>query len=172
MLGVFVLGLLLGGAVTATVLWLLSGLAAPLPPGVRSSAVLAVAVLAVLRDLGWVRVPLPQNGRQVSRDVLARDWLRGAGQFGFELGTGVRTYLSASAPYAVAVALLLASPELVSVALPVGLAFGAGRALAPLLRLASGDGAAWDRRVVARHRSLKVGTATAVATLLLALVFS
>lgn len=166
MLALFALGLLAGGAVTATVLWLLSGLAAPVPLDVRHGAVLAVAGLAVLRDLGLVRIPLPQNGRQVPQEVLARDWHRGAAQFGFELGTGVRTFVSASAPYVLAVALLLSGPGLVAVALPVGLGFGAGRALAPLLRRASADGTGWDRCVVLRHRLLRVGTAVAVAVVL------
>ncbi|MFD0428413.1 hypothetical protein ACFQ60_11025 [Streptomyces zhihengii] len=39
--------------------------------------------------------------------MLRRHLARGAMQFGFELGTGVRTYVSASAPYAIAVAVLL-----------------------------------------------------------------
>ena len=105
-LAVFTLGLLLGGTLAATVLWLLSGLAAPLPRSVRVAAILAVAVLGVAREAGWVRIPLPQNARQIPQEVLKYRIRRGALRFGFELGTGVRTYVSASAPYVVALGLL------------------------------------------------------------------
>ncbi len=159
-------GLLGGGLLTATVLWLLSGLAEPLPVTAREAAVLGVAALAVLRDCGVLRVPLPQNPRQVPQEVLLRSWHRGALRFGFELGTGVRTFLSASAPYAVAAALLLGGPTLVGTALPARLGFGAGRALAPLLRRASGDGGSWDDWLAARSWLLRIGSAVAVAATL------
>ena len=165
-LGLFVVGLLGGSLLTATVLWVFSGLAEPLPVAARDAAVLGVAALAVLRDGGVLRVPLPQNPRQVPQEVLLRSWHRGALRFGFELGTGVRTFLSASAPYAVAAALLLGGPSLVGAALPAGLGFGAGRALAPLLRRASGDGVAWDNWLAARSRLLRIGCAVAVAVIL------
>lgn len=165
-LGLFVAGLLGGGVLTATVLWLLSGLAEPLPVAAREAAVLGIAALAVLRDGGVLRVPLPQNARQVPQEVLLRNWHHGALRFGFELGTGVRTFVSASAPYAVAAALLLGGPSLLWTALPAGLGFGAGRALAPLLRRASGDGAVWDSWLAARSRLLTIGSAVAVAAIL------
>jgi hypothetical protein len=107
-LAVFSAGLLLGGTLTATVLWLLSGLAAPLPDVVRTALIIAVAVLGVAREAGWVRIPMPQNARQIPQEVLRTRIRRGALQFGFELGTGVRTFVSASAPYVVALGLLLA----------------------------------------------------------------
>lgn len=160
------LGLLAGGVLTATVLWLLSGLAAPIPAAGRDAAVLAVAALAVLRDAGLLRIPLPQNARQVPQEVLHRSWRRGALTFGFELGTGVRTFLPASAPYVLAAALLLGAPGLATAVLPAGLGFGAGRALAPMLRRASGNGTGWDAQVRARRRLLGVGAAVAVAALL------
>jgi hypothetical protein len=120
-----------------------------------------VALLGVLRELGAVRIRLPQNSRQVPQAVLQRDVLRGSFQFGFELGTGVRTFVSASAPYVLAAAVLLAGQPLVGVL--AGLGFGAGRALTPLLRRASGAEAGWDAALRARLRVL-TGTAS-VATL-------
>jgi hypothetical protein len=146
------------------VLGLAAGLAAPLPVAGRQWAVLAVAGLGLLRELGVLRVPLPQNTRQVPQDVLGRHLVRGALQFGFELGTGVRTYVSATAPYVLAVAVLLAA-GLPAGGLPAatlaGLGFGAGRAATPLLRVASGAVADWDARLPGRLRAIALTAAVA-----------
>lgn len=147
-LAVFTLGLLLGGTLTAAVLWLLSGLAAPLPAAVRAGAILAVAVLGVAREAGWVRIPLPQNARQIPQEVLQHRVRRGALQFGFELGTGVRTFVSASAPYVVALGLLLSHQGPVTTIL-AGTGFGAGRAVTAAVRYASRYDE-WDDRRVTR----------------------
>ncbi len=161
-LATFVLGLFGGALVSALVLGLASGLSAPVPPAWRHGAIVAVAALGLLRELGVVSIPLPQNGRQVPQDVLQRDLLRGALQFGFELGTGVRTFVSASAPYVLALAVLLGGQRL-WLAVLAGLGFGAGRAATPLIRLASGDVTGWDGRLRSRLRLVTV--AGCVATL-------
>lgn len=147
-LAVFTLGLLLGGTLSATVLWLLSGLAAPLPEAVRTGAILAVAVLGVVREAGWLRVPMPQNARQIPQEVLRHRVRRGALQFGFELGTGVRTFVSASAPYVVALGLLLAHQGPATTIL-AGTGFGAGRAATAAVRYASRHDE-WDDRRLTR----------------------
>ena len=165
MLALFSAGLVLGGLLSSLVLWLLSGLAAPLPPVLRYGAAVAIAVLAVLRDAGAVRFRLPQNTRQVPQDLLQRDLLRGSLQFGFELGTGVRTYVSSTAPYAVAVALLLVAPGWAGAAL-AGVGFGIGRAATPLVRIASPAGDGWDAALRARLKTITIGASAAVAVLL------
>lgn len=137
-------------------LGLLSGLSAPLPDPWRYAGIVAVAVLGLLRELGLVPIRLPQNARQVPQDVLQRSLRRGALQFGFELGTGVRTYVSASAPYVLAAALLLGGQRL-HVALLAGVGFGVGRALTPLTRRAAGTGDRWDADLRARIRTITVG---------------
>ncbi|MGH3661837.1 MAG: hypothetical protein ACRDTQ_08255, partial [Micromonosporaceae bacterium] len=131
----------------------------------RRLAVVAVAVLGVLRETGLTPVPLPQNRRQIPQDVLRRGVARGAAQFGFELGTGVRTYVPASAPYVLALAVLLVGQQL-HVAVLAGLGFGVGRAAAPLARYASGAGEAWDVRMSARLRVISVGGAVVIAVCL------
>lgn len=166
-LAVFTLGLLLGGTLTATVLWLLSGLAAPLPPSVRTAAILAVAVLGVVREAGWVRIPLPQNARQIPQEVLRYRIRRGTLQFGFELGTGVRTYVSASAPYVVALGLLLAHQSAVTTIL-AGTGFGAGRAATAAIRYASRHDE-WDDRRMSRM-PLIVGAISLTVPVALALL--
>jgi hypothetical protein len=168
-LAVFTLGLALGGTLAATVLWLLSGLAAPLPRSVRVAAILAVAVLGVAREAGWVRIPLPQNARQIPQEVLKYRIRRGALRFGFELGTGVRTYVSASAPYVVALGLLLAHQSAVTTIL-AGTGFGLGRAATATIRYASRHDE-WDARRMTRMPLLTnaIGVTVLVALALLLL---
>jgi hypothetical protein len=123
----------------------------------------AVALLGVLRETGAVTIPLPQNARQVPQDVLRHNPLRGALRFGFELGTGVRTYVSATAPYALAVAVLLGGQRL-HVAALAGVGFGAGRAATPLIRRASATVEGWDADLRVRLRFITVaGCAALVA---------
>lgn len=161
-------GLCCGGLLSGLLLGVAGGLLSPLPLAARQVAVLAVAALGLLRELGVVPIPLPQNTRQVPPDVLARNLFRGAGQFGFELGTGVRTYVSASTPYVLAAAVLLAAgPPAAALA---GLGFGAGRAATPLLRVASGAVADWDARLPGRLRAITL-TAAAAAVAAFAVLF-
>lgn len=167
-LGVLTAGLFLGGLLSAAVLWTVSGLFSPLPESVRHGALLVAALLCLLRDNGIVRFRLPQNARQIPPDVLQRHLLRGTLQFGFELGTGVRTYVTASAPYAVALAVLLYGG--LDVALLTGAGFALGRALTPVTRRLSGDVTAWDTRLAARGKALKITTAGAVLLVLTATV--
>ena len=167
MLGVFSTGLLLGAVLSATVLWLLSGLLSPVPDHWTLPLTTAVAAAGVARDAGVLPLPLPQNSRQVPQDVLQRDLVRGALQFGFEMGTGVRTYVSATLPYVLAVGVLLAGDA--RVALLAGVGFAAGRAATPVLRYAAGTGEEWDDRLQSRLPLLKVGGGTVLAAALLVL---
>lgn len=149
------MGLIVGGLLSGTVLGLLSGLSAPVPVRWRYAGIVAVAVLGLLREVGLVPIRLPQNARQVPQDVLQRSLRRGALQFGFEMGTGVRTYVSASAPYVLAVALLLGGQRL-HVAMLAGIGFGVGRAMTPLARRAAGTGDRWDADLRVRIRTITV----------------
>jgi hypothetical protein len=141
---------------------LLSGLSAPLPVSSRYAAIAAVAVFGVLRETGVVTIPLPQNARQVPQDVLRHSPLRGALRFGFELGTGVRTYVSATAPYVLAVAVLLGGQR-AQVAALAGVGFGAGRAATPLVRRASGAVERWDAGLRTRLPIITVTGSVALA---------
>ncbi|WP_258036850.1 hypothetical protein [Streptomyces sp. SM14] len=165
MLGVFTTGLLIGGMLSATVLWLFSGLLQPVPPGWRHGVIVVFALACLARDAGAARFWMPQNARQIPQEVLQRHLVRGTLQFGFELGTGVRTYVSSSAAYALAVAVLLSGAG-IGTALAVGCGFGLGRAATPVARRLSGDPAGWDRRLGARLRLLTCACCGAVAVLL------
>lgn len=166
-LAVFTLGLLLGGTLSATVIWSLSGLAAPLPPRARAVAVLAVALTGLLRETGVIRLPLPQNARQIPQDVLMRRLRLGSLQFGFELGTGVRTYVSASAPYVLAAGLLL-SHRPAAATMVAGTAFGAGRALTAALAMWARDPGR-DALVSRRITTIRILAATATLAAVAAL---
>jgi hypothetical protein len=161
-LAVFTLGLLLGGTLSATAVWSLSGFAAPIPPYGRVWAIVGVALLGVLREAGLVRLRLPQNARQIPQDVLQRRLLLGTLQFGFELGTGVRTFVSASAPYVLALGLLL-SHQGFPATVVVGTAFGLGRSLTAALTLWSRDA---DRDLTIAVRMPWVTTITATVALI------
>ncbi|HET6532820.1 MAG TPA: hypothetical protein VFH03_19710 [Actinoplanes sp.] len=124
---------------------LLGSLVRPvLPVWFRLCLLAALAVVVVGNETQLVRIRLPQNGRQVPSTVIADGGRAGAWQFGFEMGTGLRTFMTSSLPHlaALTVALLASWPY----ALFAGVAFGAGRAVMPLVRIGWGDGADWDRR--------------------------
>jgi hypothetical protein len=160
----------LGALVSALVMYVVSGLATPAPEPVRYWVVVAVAAVGVLRDAEVVRFPLPQNARQVPQTVLTGDVARGSLRFGFEMGTGVRTYVSSTVPYVLVVALLLTAPELVT-AVAAGAGFGLGRALTPTARRASRDGETWDAVLHTSLRAIKIVGGLAVTVALAVLLF-
>lgn len=167
----FGVGLLVGGVLSALVLFVLSGLLTPVPAAVRHGAVVAIAGVGVLRDAGLVSFPLPQNARQVPQEVLTGQVARGSLQFGFEMGTGVRTYVSSTVPYVLVAALLLTAPG-IAAALAAGLGFGFGRAVMPLSRYLSRDGERWDADLHAHLRTIKLTAGAAVAVALSLLLFA
>lgn len=145
-------------------LWLVSGLAAWLPAFSPEGVIVIVAILAISRDLHFLQVPFPQNARQVPRSVLDRAPWWAALQFGFELGSGVRTYVTTAAPYVLATALFLVVPSL-STALAIGSGFGFGRFMMALSRYTSSDGDVWDMELRRRRAVL---TGASVVSVILA----
>ena len=145
---------MIGGAVTGLLLVIVGSLLRPLLPWwIRLIAVAVLAVVVVGNDLRLFHVRLPQNGRQVPPSVIFEGGRLGALQFGFEMGTGLRTFMSSSLPHLAALTVALFAPW--PYALLTGAAFGAGRAVMPLVRMASGDGEAWDERFAASQRPFR-----------------
>jgi hypothetical protein len=170
-LAVFAVGLVAGGTLVGSALWLLSGLAHPLPAAAGMVAAVIVAALGVLREVMPVirrgadgRVRLPQNARQIPAAVLRHRLRAGALRFGFELGTGVRTYLSSSAPHVVAVILLLTHPPPVGF-LAAGAGFGLGRAATAALALTSRS-PNWNRWMATHGTWNVVGVSVALLSTL------
>jgi hypothetical protein len=129
-----------GALLTGLAAWIVSGFAEPLPGPARSAMLVGGAALIWLAKEGPLRrvVSLPEARRQIPAQVFGGSLVRGAYRFGFELGTGVRTYVPSAAPYILVVGLVLTQPALGAVLL-AGLGFGLGRAIPLIVQLASGD---------------------------------
>jgi len=117
-----------GALGTAGFLWIVSGFAEPLAPWARGIGIALAATVVLAAKHGPVRfrVALPENRRQIPAEVFGRSLAGGAFRFGFEMGTGVRTYVPAAAPYVLALGLVAVRPTL-AVAGAAALGFAAGR---------------------------------------------
>jgi hypothetical protein len=134
-------GLLLGALLVAFAAGAVGALPqALLPDPARHALFALVAVPVLLREAGLVRFPVPQNARLVPEDVQhLRRW--GALQFGFEMGTGMRTYSPSALPHLVLVAALLVVPLPAAFVLAAG--FALGRFTMPLMSNAWSDDGSW-----------------------------
>ena len=162
MLGLwFAAGLALGGLLTGTLLALVAVLV-PLSP-TRGSLLLAAAASVALAayDLRVASVELPQRRSLIPQEVFLRSPALGFVRFGLEFGSGIRTYVTSGAPYAV-VALVLGATDGVVPGALMGLAFGLGRALAPLQAVA-GVERSWAGDVARVSRALERAASVVVA---------
>lgn len=152
--GWFVAGATLGGvtlgALMAVVALAIRALGVPaLGAGPVLLAALAAVALAAgaAGDLGLLGYRIPLLRRQVNERWLDRyrPWVYGGG-FGWQIGTGLTTYVMTTAVFAtIAVAALSASPL---VAASVGVVFGVSRGLAVLV----GVGITTPEALMAVHR--------------------
>jgi hypothetical protein len=133
-------GAVAGSLLTALAVWACSGVFAPLPAWLRAGLIAAAAALAWMIKEGPLRgrFTLPENRRQIPAEVLGGSLVRGAMQFGFEMGTGLRTYVPSPAPYVLVAAVLLGGLPFAEVFL-IALGFGAGRAIPLMLQLSAGE---------------------------------
>lgn len=131
--GSFLLGSVAGGLISATSALILAGLLSPIPSPVRAVTALAILVALVVHQSGVRRLPLPQHAHQIPQTVFRQAPTAAARRFAFELGTGVRTYITTAAPYGLAAVLVLIPPAgLASAVLTTALAgigFGLGRSV-------------------------------------------
>lgn len=130
-------GAVAGAALTALFAWLLGGFAEPLAAPARLALLVAAGAFlwAVKHGPLAGRVQLPEARRQIPFEVFGGSLLRGALRFGFEMGTGMRTYVTSWAPYLLFAALVLVRPTL-GQALLIALGFGLGRALPLMVQVA------------------------------------
>lgn len=130
----FVAGAVLGGATLGlvTALLALAVRAADLSPHVQALVGLAAAALAGASDLRLGGFSLPVHHRQVNERWLDgfRPWVYGIG-FGWQIGTGLATYIMTAAVYLTVV--LGALTGSLWAALAIGMVFGLVRGLAVLL---------------------------------------
>jgi hypothetical protein len=152
-------GLLLGAITTAAGLLLIGSLVRLTAPAVVWHVVVAAAALGlVLRELGVLRFWLPQNARQVPEYVHRHGRFFGPLQFGFEVGTSMRTYTPSALPYAAALAVLLLAGPLST--LLTGLGFGLGRSAMTLGNLHYSGDHSWDLAWLAHERWIRAMLAT------------
>ncbi len=164
-------GLLLGALTTAFVLLVAGSLVRlAAPPVVWRWAVAGAVVLLALRELGVLRFWLPQNPRLVPEYVHRHGPTFGPLQFGFEIGTSVRTYTPSALPHAIALAILLLAGPLA--ALAAGAGFGLGRTLMTVGNLSFSDDNSWDDAWIARERWIRLILVAAFATATAVLVLS
>ncbi len=139
----FSLGLLTGGMLSAAVIVVVGSLIRWIAPPVVWAVVVVLAfVVLAVREVGMISFPMPQNARLVPESVFRHGRFWGPYEFGMEMGTGVRTYVTSGLPYVVILAVgLLAGwgPGLVA-----GLGFGLGRTVMLLSTLRYGSEADWD----------------------------
>jgi hypothetical protein len=146
----FVLGLLAGALTGGLVAGAIGGIVSIVPAAPRIWLAAAVLVLLLGFELTGRPLDLPQNRRLVPQDVIRRADVEGPLQFGFEMGTGVRTFMPTALPHAlVALVVLLGG---LGPGILAGLGFGLGRGLMPIARLRHGDAAGWDRLLAQRLR--------------------
>ncbi|HEY6424078.1 MAG TPA: hypothetical protein VIY28_12690 [Pseudonocardiaceae bacterium] len=125
-----------------------------LPAPARAGLVVAVALFVLAGECGLHRISLPHRRAQVPSAVIGGGTEAGALQFGFEMGSGMRTHMPSNLPYLPLVAVLLVGTW--TAALLAGLGFGLGRAAMTLGRHHGRDPAWWDRQWQRHERALRV----------------
>ncbi|WP_157549237.1 hypothetical protein [Nonomuraea candida] len=142
----FSTGLMLGALLAGLVTGALGGLASIIPEAVRLWALAPFVAVIMLFELAGRPLSLPQNRRLVPQDVIPRADFAGPLQFGFEMGTGVRTFTPTALPQLLVLVIVLAGG--LGPGLLAGLGFGVGRTLMPLSRALSGDPRRWDTKLL------------------------
>jgi hypothetical protein len=125
-----------------------------LPPTVRVGLIIALALFVLAGECGLHRVVLPHRRTQVPSTVIGACSDAGALQFGFEMGSGVRTHMPSNLPYLPLLAVLLLGSWAAAVA--AGLGFGLGRAAMALGRHHSRDTTWWDRQWQHHEQPLRI----------------
>lgn len=129
--GGYIIGAVTGAHISAFALLIIGGLLTPIPALWRTVIVVALTAVLVLRTLGVFTLRLPQRHFQIDREVFDAEPPLAAARFAFELGLGWRTYVTASAPYAIMLLLTLAAPVALGEALigttALALGYGLGR---------------------------------------------
>lgn len=156
----FAFGLVLGGVLSGLGVLLVGTVArAVVPVAAMAFGSLALVLVLIAREFGVLRFALPQNARLVPESVFRHGTVFGPLQFGLEMGTGMRTFVTSGLPYAALVLVAgLATPV---AAVATGAAFGLGRALMTFGSLHYGESGAWDLVWLHRERWLKAVLVTA-----------
>jgi hypothetical protein len=144
----FLVGAVVGGALTGSVLGVAGALVDPL---VSDPIAIAVVGVVALLAAGYERSgrALPSLPRQVDENWLNeyRGWVYGAG-FGFQLGAGVLTYITTAAIYVALAAAVLAGHPLAALGIMVTFGLTRGLTLLPARSIRS------PQRLIEFHQRL------------------
>ncbi len=133
----------------------------------RLGALATLVLLALMFDMNLLPWRLPQNARQVPSSIIARTDGSGALQFGFEMGTALRTFVPTQLPYVAAAAALLVSPWWATTLMGAG--FGGGRVIMVRSTVSAGSAEWWSARFRERRGLILVINWAAALTCLVAL---
>ncbi len=150
----FSVGLVCGGLASALALLVIGSLLRVVAPtGIWLTLMGVWFLVMAARELGFVHFAMPQNARLVPESVFRHGPVLGPWEFGWEMGTGVRTYVTSSLPYLLVPMIALFSTPLTAVAAGVG--FGLGRTLMTLMNVSYDDDGGWDDAWVRNQRTLQ-----------------
>ena len=139
----FIVGLFLGATATASALWTLSGVTAPIPTSLRYAILGTLTLATLVRETRLVNFSLPKLGSQVPRTIFRHGTPNASLRFGIELGLGYRTIVTSALPYLLAAALLLSDATYTG-AFVAGCGFATARGIIPVARLIARNRPAWD----------------------------
>lgn len=163
-LAAFCAGLVAGGVLSAMLFAVIGALLRiPFPPMVAGALLGVAFVVAALRELGVLSFRLPQNRRLVPETVFRHGPVLGPLQFGLEMGSGMRTYVTSGPPYVAIVAVLLLAGPLTAAA--AGIGFGLGRSLMTVSNLRYGPSGEWDAAWVVHSRIIAGALVAALGAL-------
>lgn len=161
----------MGAVAVAAVLMTAGSLVRLALPVAAWAAVLALFALAVAaREFGLVGFWLPENRRLVPEHVTRHGAFFGPLQFGFEMGTGMRTYVPSGLPHVLAASVLLLATPLTALVAGLGFAFGRSLMTAANLRYDGEHG--WDLAWLGAEMVLKAIVLAALAVPLAAVLLS
>lgn len=135
-------GLVAGALTTGSFAAIVAGLLSPLPLRAREVVAAVTVAAGVVLEIAGAGDRLPQRRRLVPQSITLGAQRSAALQFGFEMGTGVRTLSPSAIPIVTVATLALVGSW--SASIVVALAFAVGRAVAPAARARTGLGFGWD----------------------------
>ncbi|MDI6103051.1 hypothetical protein QLQ12_30995 [Actinoplanes sp. NEAU-A12] len=138
----FSAGLMLGGLLSGVIAGIAGGLLSVLPYAWRLGILAVPLAIIMVFELAGRPLSLPQNRRLVPQEIIPRHSFDGPFQFGFEMGTGVRTYSPTALPHALVLVIALLGG--LGPGVLAGLGFGFGRILMPYVRSRAADAHEWD----------------------------
>ncbi len=118
------LGVAIGGWVTLSAAWLLSGLGRWVDASAARACLIVALAAAVAVDAGIVAKRMPQARQLIPQSRFSGSLIAGVACFAFELGLGFRTRLPSASPVVLAIYVLLLADWPAVILLSLGWAFG------------------------------------------------